>query len=87
MPASVTRAMVWPSDQPADQIFGPPRLAVLVVGDEGRGDLEVGQEGAGVPGVFRRHQVGFAEEAQGAQGDVFQVADGRGDDVEGSGHG
>ena len=37
-------------------------------------------------GVFCRNQVNFFEDTQRPEGDVFQVADGRGDNVERTGH-
>src|SRR6516165_3272862 len=36
-----------------------------------------------MPGVLTGDEVGFGEDANGAVGDVLQVADGRGDEVEG----
>jgi len=35
-----------------------------------------------VPGVFARDLVYFLEDAQGAQGNVLQIADGRSDEIE-----
>ena len=42
----------------------------------------MGQQLAGVASVLGGDQVHAAEDAQGAQGDVLEVADGRGDDVQ-----
>jgi hypothetical protein len=38
-------------------------------------------------GVLAGDAVGGAEDAEGAEGDVFEVADGRGDEVEAGGEG
>jgi len=49
----------------------------------GRGlDLKVVEELLGLAGVFAGDAVGLTEDAQGAQGDVFKVADGCADEVE-----
>ena len=53
-----------------------------VVADERRADAEVAQELPGVAGVFRGDEVHLFQHPEGPQGDVLQVADGRGDDVE-----
>ena len=41
----------------------------------------------GLAGVFAGDAVDGAEDAEGAEGDVFEVADGRGDEVEAGGEG
>ena len=49
-------------------------------------DAVVVQQLAGLAGILASHQVHFAEDAQGAQGDVLEVADGSGDEIERAGH-
>ena len=53
-----------------------------VIADERRLDLEVAQELARVAGIFRGDEVRLFQHPKGPEGDVLQVADGRGDDVE-----
>ncbi len=62
-------------------------LVVLVEADEGFADFEVGEEFAGVAGVFAGDEVDGGEGIAGAEGDVPEVADGGGDDVEVAGLG
>jgi len=57
---------------------------VGVVADERRLDPEVAQELPRVTGVFRGDEVRLFQHPQGPKGNVLQVADGRGDDVEGA---
>lgn len=58
-----------------------PGFVVFVKGDEGfAGDAVVGEEGAGVAGVFAGDAVGGFEDLDGAQGEVGEIADGCGDD-------
>lgn len=60
---------------------GAAGFVVFVKGDEGfAGDAVVGEEGAGVAGVFAGDAVGGFEDLDGAQGEVGEVADGGGDD-------
>jgi hypothetical protein len=54
---------------------------VQVVADGGSLDAEVAKELGGLAGVFAGDAVDGAEDAEGAQSDVFQVADGRGDEI------
>src|SRR5258706_14585800 len=49
-------------------------------------DAEMIQEHSRPPRIFAGHDVNFAQDAQRALGDVFQIADRRGDDVESAGH-
>ena len=44
-------------------------------------DLKVIQKNAGVTGVFGRNEVDVLEDFQAAQGDVFEIADGGGNDL------
>ena len=57
-------------------------LVEFVAGDHGRGDAVAVEEDARVPRVFGEDVRGRPQDAQGAQGDVFEVADGRADEVE-----
>jgi hypothetical protein len=50
------------------------------------GDPEVREQVASAAGIFRGDQVDLLQDSEGAQRDVFQVADGRGDQEERSGH-
>ena len=55
---------------------------------DGRGfDFEVIEEFLGLAGVFAGDAVGLAQDAEGAEGDVFEIADGSGDQVETGGEG
>jgi hypothetical protein len=47
----------------------------------------MGQQIARVTGIFGRNEIGFPEDAQGAQGDVLQVADRGRNNVKSSGQG
>jgi len=58
---------------------------VHVVADGGRADAEVAEEFGGLAGVFAGDAVDRAQDAERAEGDVFEVADGRGDEVEAGG--
>ncbi|MFM1944056.1 MAG: hypothetical protein RI897_3038 [Verrucomicrobiota bacterium] len=53
--------------------------------EEGFADAEVFQEEAGVAGILCGDAVAVLEDAEGACGDVFQITDGGGDEVESSG--
>ncbi len=53
-----------------------------VIADERRLNLEVAQELPRVAGVFRGDEVRLFQHPKGPEGDVLQVADGRGDNVE-----
>lgn len=55
------------------------------VGDHGLPDVEVLEELTGVTGVLGGDEVAVAEDAEGAQGDVLEVPDGSGDEVERAG--
>ena len=50
-------------------------------------DFEVVEELLGLAGVFATDAVGAAEDVEGAEGDVAEVADGCGDEVEAGGEG
>jgi hypothetical protein len=65
-----------------DQGLGAADFVVLVQGHEALVHAQVAQEAAGDAGVFTGHDIGQGEGLDGAQGDVGQVADGGGDEVE-----
>lgn len=70
-----------------EDFIGAGAFVVFVAGEKG-GVNGIGiEEGAGVPGVFGKNAGGAAQDAEGAQGDVFSVADGRADEVEAGGQG
>ena len=53
----------------------PRGFIVLVIADHGLvDDSKVSQQVAGLPRVFAGDQIGFAQHAQSAQRDVFEVA-------------
>jgi len=56
-------------------------LVVFVIADERLRDFVVVQELLRVARVFAGDLVGLAQDAQSAQGDVFEIADGRGDEI------
>ena len=68
------------------QLLAAPGLVVVVVADGRLGDTIVVQQLAGLPGVLAGDEVGLLERAHRAIGDVFQVSDGGGDQVEQAGH-
>ena len=53
-----------------------------VIADQRRLNLEVAQELARMPGIFRGDEVRLFQHPKGPKRDVLQVANGRGDDVE-----
>jgi len=59
-------------------------LVVLEQADDRGGDAVVSQQAPGPPRVFRGDGRDLAEGAQGAMRDVFQIADGCGDQEQGS---
>ena len=65
-----------------DQLRPPGRLVVGVVADQRRADTVMAQELPGVPGVLRGDEVRLFQDPKAPEGDVLQVADGGGDDVE-----
>ena len=70
-----------------DKLRGAAGLVVLVVADGGGTDLEVVEELLGLARVLASNFVYRAQYTQSAQGDVFEVADGRGDEIEAGGEG
>ena len=75
--------------QALDEGGGALGLVVLVEGqDATRGvDVEVLAEATQAAGVLRGDERNLAEDPEGTQGDVFQVSDGRCDDVQRGRHG
>ena len=67
------------------KLDGAARLVVHVVADSGGTDVEVVEQLLGLARVLAGDLVDRAQHTQRAQGDVFQVADGRGDEVEAGG--
>ena len=65
-----------------DQFGGFGHLVVLVIADQSRLDAVMAEQLQGLARVLAGDQVDFFEDAQGAQRDVFEIADGRGDEVE-----
>ena len=62
------------------------RLVVLMQARRGRRDGVVLKEPRGAAGVLRRDHRNFAEDPQGAQRDILEVADGSGDHIQDAGH-
>ena len=71
--------------QPFQDVIPFEVLVVVEVRGERPGDAEMGQQLPGMAGVFRRDQIGFLQDAQGAQRDVLQIPDRRGYDIKNSG--
>jgi len=65
-----------------DEFGGASHFVVFVIGDEWFADFVVGKEFLRVASVFASDLVGFFEDAEGSEGDVFKIADGRADEVE-----
>ena len=87
VPASETTAMRAPSLSASVSSSARAALVVHVVADGGGGDAEVVEELLGLAGVLAGDAVDAAQDAKSAQGDVFEVADGSGDEVETGGSG
>ncbi len=65
-----------------DEQFGGARhFIVLVVADERLANFVVAEEFLRVARVFAGDLIDFFEDAQGAEGDVFQIANGRANEV------
>ncbi len=67
------------------ELHGAASLVVHVVADGGGADVEVIEELLGLARVLARDFVDRTQDAEGAQGDVLEVADGRGDEIEAGG--
>ena len=86
MPASETSAITAPQTQAGREFFGALRLIVVVIAHGGLVNIVVIQQFARLPRVFARDQIGLAQHADGAIGDVLQVPDGGSHEVEQTGH-
>jgi len=63
--------------------FGRTRhFVVFVVADEGLANFVVVEEFLRVARVFAGNLIDFFEDAEGAEGDVFEIADGRADQIQ-----
>jgi hypothetical protein len=69
-----------------DQLCGAVALVVFVIADGASLDAVVIQQLLCVTSVFAGDEVDFVESANGAEGDVFKIADGSRDDEQGAGH-
>ena len=72
---------------PLQELLAPGRLVVLVIADQGLFDLQEVQQPQGDPGVLRGDEVGLRQDFPAAGGDVSQIADGRRDQIQHTGHG
>ena len=64
---------------------GASQFIVLVVADERLANVVVGEELLGVAGVLAGDLVHFLEDAESAEGDVFEIANGGADEIEAAG--
>ena len=62
--------------------FGRLVLIELMVAHQARRDVVVLEKLSARPGVFGQYDIDLSEDAERTEGDVFQIADGRGDEVE-----
>ena len=74
------------TEQTGEEFFGALRLVVIVIAHCWLVDVVVIQQFARLPRVFARDQIGRAQHADRAIGDVLQVPDGRSHHVEQTGH-
>ncbi len=81
VPASETSATRLPERTCATSSCARVRFVVLVIADGRGADVEMVQQLLRVAGVFAGDELGCAEDMERAQGDVVEVADGRGDEV------
>ena len=64
-----------------NEFGGASHFVVLVIGDKRLADFVVGKEFLCVAGVFAGDLVAFFEDAEGAESDVLEIADGSTDEV------
>ena len=69
------------------KLLGALGLVEEMVAEGGGDDLKVVEEFLRLARVFAGDLVGLAQDAKGAQGDVLEVADGGGDEIEAGGEG
>ena len=72
--------------QPFNYLLGALGLVELEVAEERLADFKMFQQLPRAARVLRRHHVALPQHAQGAQRDVLQVADGRGNQIERAGN-
>src|SRR5438105_4746771 len=70
----------------AQQVGRPSTFVVLVIAQQRLRDAVTIQQLAGLPGVFTRDQIHFAQNPDGSKGDVLQVSDGCRNNVERTAH-
>ena len=70
-----------------DDFRGARDLVVFVITHQALLNVEMREQLHSLAGVFAGDRVGFLQDSQRAQGDVFEVADGRGHDVQASSSG
>ena len=70
--------------QPSDDFFAAFGFVEPEITPQRFGDSEMLQQKRGVPCVFRGDQVAFLQRAQRPQRDVFEAADGGGNEVKGA---
>jgi putative FmdB family regulatory protein len=68
-----------------DEFGGTSQFIVLMVADKRLTNVVVGKELLGVTSIFAGDLVHFLEDAEGAEGDVFEIADGGADEIEAAG--
>ena len=70
--------------KPLEDFLAALSLVEPEIADQWLGELEMLEEAAGAPGIFGRNHVALFESADRSEGHVLQVANGRGNQVEGS---
>ena len=68
-----------------DQFWGARHLIVFMVADQRLVNVVVSEQLLRVARVFAGDLIDFSEDAQGSQSDVFEIADGRADEVKAAG--
>ena len=71
---------VFPRGEAFGDLVRALRLVVFVQADQRAADGVVFEQDGGVTGILSGDAIGFAQDAQGAQGDILQVPDGSGDE-------
>lgn len=69
-------AMFVPSCSFRDQNLRFLIFVMLMIAGHGGVDIIIFQKNPAMPGVFRRDQIDFLQDAQHPQGDILQVTDG-----------
>ena len=86
VPASETSAIEVPGTQPLDERRRLLPLVVFVEARRARRDGVVLKKPRRPAGVLSRDEGDFAKNSEGAQRDIFEVADGSGDHIQDAGH-